>query len=486
MATPDVSQQIINSYPDGMASAGSVTKLMPGERPNAIVGSWDSIFGPSYRFAGFTPDLLTTQKGYDLYRDMLTTSACRAPFNVKRYAVLYKGWEVLPAVSDPKEPDFEAAKGLADAVTYAFNNIVDEGDLVQDFRSVLFETLRACWDGFSVSEILWRVQDEGPYAGKMGFRRFANKPCKQIGFDLDHQTLAVRNITSYTPADGYDFSIPIEKCILYTYNPMFGLPYGDGDARANYKHWWSLDTLSKFWNIALQKFGAPFIMAKVPFGNVTLREQCLAALDAIAMGSSAALPNDVEYEVQQLATGATEGFLNAINYHTQQCAYNILLQTLTTGEGDRVGSMALGNVHQDTQEYALAFVRRDLEGIIERQVIRRFVRYNYGQEALALCPKFFLGDWDGEDILALAQALGLMLDKGVLFRTEKVIRERMGLPPIDPESEKLMEQERQQQQKMQEKQLAAKSDGMPGSGFNKQRAVSTAPERQPGNPADER
>src|SRR6185312_14152091 len=108
---------------------------------------------------------------------------------------LYKGWEVVPAVSDPKEPDFDQAKELADAVTYAFNNIADDGDLIQDFRTVIFETLRACWDGFSVSEILWKVQDEGPYAGKLGFRRFANKPCKQIGFDLDHQTLAVRNIT---------------------------------------------------------------------------------------------------------------------------------------------------------------------------------------------------------------------------------------------------------------------------------------------------
>ena len=74
--------------------------------------------------------------------------------------------------------------------------------MVQDFRGVLFELLRAGWDGFKVCEIGYRYLQDGPYRGRIGYDGFYAKPAKQIDFALNPMTLQVEYLTSYTPATG--------------------------------------------------------------------------------------------------------------------------------------------------------------------------------------------------------------------------------------------------------------------------------------------
>lgn len=422
------------------------------------MGAWDSVYRPSYRLAPYNPDELTSQKGFDTYRQMLTTSACRAPLNVKRYTVLQKPWSVQPAVIDPKDTRHEAAKAIADHCDWVLRNILDTDiDQPQDLRVVLFELLLACWQGFALAEIIWRPLTEGPYAGKLGFKYLAAKPAKQIGFDLDPNTLAVREIRSYTPLGGYEKPVSPAKVVLFTYNPYSGLPYGDGDGRAAYKHWWQLDALQKFWSMALERFGSAFLLAKYPAGNATALAEVLTALDRIRQGSPAVLPREADAELMQVAAAGFEGFRGAVDWHVQAIAQNVLGNTLTTGEGKRVGSMALGKVHQETQDVGLEFLRSDLESAITIQLIRRIVLYNFGPGALALCPRFSLGNWDTKDILSLAKAYDLLVKDRMVARRAKWVREEMGLPPMDPDEEQMLDEEEEQERQMQQQAADARA-----------------------------
>lgn len=429
----------------------------------AIMGAWDSVYRWSFRLAPYNPDELTSQKGFDTFRQMLTMSACRAPLNVKRYTVLQKPWKVEPCVVDPTDTRHEAAKALADHCDYVLRNILDtDTDQPQDLRTVLFELLLACWQGFALSEIIWRPLTEGPYAGKLGLKYLATKPAKQIGFDLDPNTLAVREIRPYTPMDSYGAPVSPSKVVLFTYNPYSGLPYGDGDGRAAYKHWWQLDALQKFWSMALERFGSAFILAKYPAANATALQETLTALDRIRQGAPAAIPKEAEAELLQVAAGGFDGFRNAADWHTQAIAQNVLGNTLTTGEGKRVGSMALGKVHQDTQDVGLAFLRSDLETAINLQLIRRIVLYNFGPTALALCPRFSLGNWDTKDLLSLAKAFDLLTRDRMVARRAKWVREEMGLPPMDPDEEAMLDEEEEQEREMQQ-QIADARNTAPGA-----------------------
>jgi Protein of unknown function (DUF935) len=424
----------------------------------AIMGAWDSVYRRSFQLAPYNPDELTSQKGFDTYRQMLTTSACRAPLNVKRYTVLQKPWKVEPCVIDPTDTRHEAAKALADHCNWVLGNILDtDTGQPQDLRTALFELLLACWQGFALAEIIWRPLTEGPYSGKLGLKYLAAKPAKQIGFDLDTDTLAVREIRPYTPTGGYGKPVSPTKVVLFTYNPYSGLPYGDGDGRAAYKHWWQLDALQKFWSMALERFGSAFILAKYPAGNATALQEVLTALDRIRQGSPAVLPREADAELMQVAASAFEGFRDAADWHTQAIAQNVLGNTLTTGEGKRVGSMALGKVHQETQDVGLGYLRSDLESVINIQLIRRIVLYNFGPAALALCPRFSLGNWDSKDLLSLSKAFTLLTEGRMVARRAKWVREEMGLPPMDPDEEQMLDEEEEQERQLQQQAADARA-----------------------------
>jgi hypothetical protein len=186
---------------------------------------------------------------------------------------------------------------------------------------VLFELMKAVWVGFQVSEIEWRLIDTGRFAGRWGLAQIAAKPAKQIGFDLDESTLAVRAFKPYTPLGGYGPPVPIEKALLYTYGPDRGLPYGTGDGRACYKHWFGLDGILKFWLICLERFGGGFFVAQYPAGNPQAQEDAQAALDEIRQGTAAVLPDNVTYTLEQASQGMFAGFKEAADWHKQEILY---------------------------------------------------------------------------------------------------------------------------------------------------------------------
>lgn len=444
-----------NSVP---SASTAPRELTDAERLGSMLGSYDSVYVPQYRLAQYNPDLLTTQRGYAVFDEMLTMAACRAPLNVKRYAVLQKGWSIVPAVTDPTDTRHEAAKLLADAATYALQNIVDPiTDEPQDFRSVLFEMLAAVWYGFRVTEIEWRTIGEGQYRGKLGFKRFSAKPCQQIGFELDPNTLAVLSIKPYTIAGGYGPGVPTQKVLRYTYNPDRGLPYGQGDGRSSYKHYWCLDATLKFWGVATEVWGVPFIKATYPAGNRPALESALEVIGRIRQGAPAIFPKDVDAEVLSVDGDALEIFPRSAEFHTQQIARTVLGSTLTSGEGRRTGSMALGKVHENTQDYGLLFVKNDIESLFTNTLLRRFVRYNFGADALELCPRLSLGEWDESDRQKIAAMFSTLINDKVVARRAKFIREELGLPPMDEDEEQMLEQEAADEKEHQQRIADAKN-----------------------------
>lgn len=408
--------------------------LRPQERGEELLGHYEGYARFAIAVPGYNPDVFINSKGWQTLTDMLSLGAVRTPLNIVRDSILCKGWTVQPAVTDQMSADFAAAEELAHALRYALENITDEYDNIADFRQVLWELAYAIHTGFRITEMHWRTIERGDHAGKWGFASFSAKPCKQIGFDVDPDTMQPRGVTAYVPNLGYRYA-PIEKVLRYTFNPTDGLPHGQGTGRAAYKHSWSLDFLYRFWNICLEVFGAPFILGKAEDGKINLARK---VLKEIRQGAPAVLPSGVEAELVELTGGGPAAFKLAADHHIQEIGKLYTYAALTSGEGQRVGSMALGNVHQDTQGYGVGGRRADLEQVVNNQLVRRWVRYNYGEDALRLAPRVHLGESDESDLEALANAFTQLVNADILHPMEPQIRERMGLAPIDPESLELM------------------------------------------------
>jgi len=428
--------------------ASKPTRLRRSQLDTPIVGAYDGVYAPAYRYPGFSLDKMLGLKGYQFVEDMLQMAACRAPFDLKRYAVLQDGWSVEAAVTDPGAPRHSQAQEMANAVTWALQNIRDpETDLTQDLKTVLFDMMMGAWTGNRTAEIEWQYQASGPLKGRHGLRAIYVKPCKQIGFDLDERTLAIKNITSYTPGGGYDFDIPVEKCLLYVHNQSAGNPQGVGDWRACYKHWFRLDENVKFWADALERWGAPVLIMVYPAGSANDLEIAQTAADRIRQGSSPIVPNNVTYELVTAPRSVFVGMERAAIWDTQQIALNINSNILTTGIGQN--SLALGQVHQSSGQTVYDALSRQIEAVFTQQVIRRFVRYNYGDEALEICPRLRLRKEPEGNSLQIAQMLQILMQGGNMPGRSRVIREQLGLPPLDPEEEKLLDAEAKAQEEAQ-------------------------------------
>ncbi len=404
--------------------------LTPEEREGSLLGHYDDFTASSMAIPSWNPSVFINTRGWNTLEDMLGMGPVRSSLNIIRDAVLYKGWRIVPSVTDKAKTEYEQAATMADALNHCLNNVSDEYGNHQDFRMVIWELMHAIHTGFRITEMHWRVlEDEGAYSGMNGWSTFAAKPCKQIGFRVNPATMSPVSVVGQTGAHGYT-GAPIEKVLRYTYAPSDGLPHGNGIGRVVYKHSWSLDFLYKFWNIALELFGTPFILAKAPSNSITLARKILKE---IRQGAPGVIGDDMEAELLEMNGGGAAAFKAAAEHHASQIHQNYLYAALTSGEGQRVGSMALGKVHENTQEYGLGGRRADLESIINNQMIARWVRYNYGQEALALAPRFQLGSWDDGDFARLSAGFTQLITGKVLHPAEPQIRQRMGLDPLEPE-----------------------------------------------------
>lgn len=414
---------------------GRPLSLRPAERDESLLGHYDAYQAIAMAIPSYNPDAFVNTKGWETLEGMLSLGAVRTPLNIVRDAVLHKGWTIQPAITDKAHGDYEAASKIADALTYALDNIVDEWGNSQDFRGVLWEMLYAIHTGFRITEIQWRTIESGAWAGQWGFAGFDAKPCKMIGFDLDPDRMVPKGITSYTPTKGYRYS-PVEKVLRYTFAPVNGLPHGQGVGRAAYKHSWSLDFLYRFWNLCLEVFGSPFILAKAPSAQVSLARKLLAE---IRQGAPGVVPNGVEAELVEMNGASATGFKTAAEHHIGEIGKLYTYAALTSGEGQRVGSMALGNVHQDTQGYSVGGRRTDIEQVVNFQLIRRWVIYNFGEEALPLAPSLKLGESDESEVQRLGDSFQKLVNAKILHPGEPQIRERMGLAPLEPELREAME-----------------------------------------------
>lgn len=370
--------------------------------------------GPGGFVAFQNPDEFTAGNGLETYDRMMTDAQVRMAVNYKRFAVISSDWEIAPA------SDSEQDAEIAGFIRASLENM--RGSVVQS----VFGVMNALVHGYSISEMVFEPIEGGRFDGKWGLKAIKPKHPEDYDFDLDR----FGNIKGLMLTDetGKQSKVPAWKFVIYTYLPEFGRPWGRSDLRAVYKHWWSKDFLLKWWNIYLETFGAPTRVGKYPAGSTSVSKQSdlKRVLRDIVNNTAITLPDDMDIEF--ITSAGNAGFESAVEYHDSQIVKGILGQTLTSGEGRRVGSLALGNVHQETMEDYVTFLRRDIaETVMREQVIRRLVEFNY--PGAAELPRFVWQPRKGKIALASVSDIATLVDTGIVTENDfALLRERLDLP----------------------------------------------------------
>ena len=371
----------------------------------------DRLAGAFGRIGPCNPDDLIATRGYEVYDRMQTDSQVRACLNIKKLSILSRGWQVRPASNDPKDVK------IAEFVDFCL------ADMRGSMIDVLYNILDAVAKGFSISEINYKVIGKGPFTGMIGLDSIKSKDPASIAFESDE----FLNLVGLWQGPGRDRKLPEDKFLVYTYMPRYESPYGSSDLRAAHRHWWSKDVILKFYNIYLEKFGAPTVLGSYTRGTPkSQQDDLLKVLDRIQQETAIVLPQDIKIELLEAQRGGELGYLQAIEYHDRQIAKSILGQTLTTDEGMRYGSFALAKVHMDVLRMTLEKVKRDVEeSVMKEQLIRRLVDYNFRTE---IYPSFSLGTLRERDLTLLADVVGKLVIGGVVAPDESWIRDYLEIP----------------------------------------------------------
>lgn len=318
------------------------------------------------RAASELDDELLRKHGYEVYERMLTDAHVKACFNLKRWGVLSVPWRLEPADESPD------AQRTYEFTLYTLQTM--QGGVF----SLLWRVLDALAKGVSILEKLYAYRVEPPYAGLWTLRGFKAKNPALFRFEVD----AYRNLQSlvlYAPS-GERLTLPREKFIVYAYSPRYESPAGESDLRAAYRAWRSKERVLQLWDLFLAKYASPTLIGVYKRGlPPAQQEELLRALDKVQQETAIIVPEEVKVDALEFKQSGAESFAQAITHHNAEIAKSILGETLTTDEGQRVGSLALGQVHLKVLQTQLRALRADLaERVMQDQVIRPLVQLNFG------------------------------------------------------------------------------------------------------------
>lgn len=318
-------------------------------------------------------------------------------------------------------------------------------------RLFVEETLRACpglrrtiahlsgapFYGFAISETIWGLDSKG----RMVPARFVDHSARRFEFSTASGQLEWRDDTMGAAVD-FRTAYP-DKFIVSQPRVNGDVPCREGLLRvlmwaALFRNWTIADWLKlaemawKPWRIGkYKKTGTD----RTSREDVQHLKEMLRALTSSGVATH---PDTVEVELvfpQGAASNTKATHSELFDVIGREMSKAVVGQTLTTEQG-RVGSQALGNVHNEVRKDILEADALQLSAVITRDLVEPMVRLNFGPTAPV--PVFRLITSETADMKAFAEAIRLLVGPDVRMKIPaNWARDQIGIPHPDEDEELL-------------------------------------------------
>lgn len=379
-------------------------------------------------FGQYNPDDLQRRKGgLKIYDKMRVDDQVKASLALKVNAVLASGWDIEPASQDPADIE------IAEFVKAALEGI--KGTVNDTLR----EILTALDYGYSVSEIVWKLEESGDLAGKITIDKIKGKKPHNYYFDADEfGNLKPDGLLSKLFLGASQTRLPVDKFVIFTYRKEFSNHYGRSDLREAYRSWWSKDNIIKFWNIFLEKFGSPTVIGKYKTNDQADQEKLKTVMSNLQNNTSIAFKDgDMDISLlEAVRRGGNDSYEKALDYHDRGIARGVLIPDKLSA-GGQTGAFALGKVHFDMFLWTVKELQGTIaENVMDDQIIKRLIGWNFAN--VTKFPKFRFNPSTNEEKVELAKTFGELVQKGAVtstFEDENHIRGILSMPELDEEPE---------------------------------------------------
>ena len=407
-----------------------VPKVNEGEIAiaNQVAAMWR--FG---KITPFNPSELVTRKGLEIFDKMRQDDQVKAALAFKKLSCLASGWEVAPPEVEKDDPEDEISK----FVEHTLKNV--KGTLSE----VVYNVMSALDYGYSVSEIVWQINEAGEWKNMIGVRAIKTRQPHMLDFETDEfGNIKPDGIVQTVPGMSIKY-LPVTKFLVFTHQKEFDNWYGRSDLEAAYRSYWIKENSYRWLSMLLERFGIPPIFALYNPNKMT-QQQITALVNVvqkIQAATAGALPRpsaeDLELWSPELAGQTERVFIPAIEMFNKDIARALLMPDLLGATSDQgVGSLARAQVHFDVFMLMVDFLRTQIaDNVINEQLVKPLVDLNYGPQDIY--PQFKFLPFTDEVKAELLNTWQAMITGGILHNQpadEDHIRALMKFPELDREA----------------------------------------------------
>ncbi len=430
------------------ASRRKASKKAAVGRPSGVEGETMALggemlrssLGPASGGVYFLPiDDIIIRKGWRTYREMRHDEQVKAVLQFKKTLVAGRTWDIVASNDIPKPPDFEKqveavrqknmmpqvmkegeqpkppeplpqhdpssekAKEIADFVAFNLKRI--------NFRKIVENALTAFEFGFSLGEVIYEV---GDFKGQ---RAILIKEIKH----RDPQSIEIKqdkhgNILGFRQnAVGEVIETDTDKMWHWAHQSQFGNAYGVSDLRAAYRSWWAKRFIVNFWNVFLERMGAPMTMMKYPQGAPDdLKKVLKQILRNLNSKTEILVPEGVTVELIEAQRTGKGDYDAALRYHDNSIAKALLMVAilgLSEAEGGRSAD-SQSRLHLRVLFKAMDAISQDLIFSFWDQVVKPLVDMNFEHENLY--PDFVWQDYGGFEGIEIADTIKNLHVAGII------------------------------------------------------------------------
>jgi len=412
-------QNQIITRPDALPEYGELISIMQNETASILtdyirqyVGVASSTSEPGSGIFINWDRILRTETykelaWYDLYQELEKDPHVSAVLGSARLNVAGTQWDI--------DAHHNAGEKKASARNQAIADFV-KGALTETgyFPQHLYNLMGAVGMGFSVSEIIWDITDDGVMIGNI-----LNRPQRRFQFDAVDRSLKLRDIQN--PYFGNP--LPAKKFIVHRCSSQWENPFGDALDQNIYWMWLFKKTVTKFWMQHLQVGASSIPIVKHPASaNKELKAEALEIAKMIRNGAYGRIPDNfsVEYAEAKNAINNADAYMAFQRWCDDQISKCVQGQTLTTeaSSSTGTGTHAQGKVHQTTQNARDVFRAHSLASTLNQTLVKWIVDFNFAN--VDGYPQFRFDLEDPEDLVQEAVIVKTLSDAGFKFDVEEL------------------------------------------------------------------
>lgn len=373
------------------------------EREVTVVGSelisWQLPGGQRDRFEMMSPDDLLTRRGWRVYREMMADDQVKTAIWYKKVLIAARPFDIKPA-SD-KQVDKDAAEFIQ-------NNLEEA-----KFKRIMWEMLSAFTYGFSAGEIIWKFKDDNGPKLALDTVKFRDPEFLHIHVDKHGNIKEFVQKPPNPVAGSSDIFIPPEKMLHYAYQREFQNHYGISDLRAAYRAWWSKKYVTQFWNVFLERFGAPLMKMTYPHGaSDKLKNTLKDIMRNLSSKTDILVPEGVVIELIEATRAGQAKYEEALTYYDIRIASAILIPALLgMGTDIKRGSDSQSRLHLRTLMKLVQYLGGEIAEEIERKIIKQIVDANFDTTEY---PQFIFQDYGEFEAFEITDAIKELFNAGIL------------------------------------------------------------------------